>query len=55
MLLFAMFSVLEARHVAIETAFLNSWRIGVTIYIAQPMCFSDDTKRVCLLNKGFMI
>ena len=52
MLLIAMFSALEARHVDIETAFLNSWLVGVTIYMAQPRYFDDGTKRICLLKKG---
>ena len=52
MLMIAMFSALETRHVDVEIEFLNSWLIGVTIYMSQPMYFDDGTKRVCLLKKG---
>ena len=55
MLLIAVFSALEARLIDVETAFLNNWLTGVTIYMEQPAYlayFEDITERVCLLNKG---
>ncbi|GMF32442.1 unnamed protein product [Phytophthora fragariaefolia] len=43
---------LEARHIDVETAFLNNLLRGVVIYMEQPAYFDDGTGRVCLLLKG---
>ncbi|KAE8892545.1 hypothetical protein PF005_g6984 [Phytophthora fragariae] len=43
---------LDARHIDVETAFLNSLLRDVTIYMEQPKGFDDGTGRVCLLLKG---
>ncbi|KAE9015084.1 hypothetical protein PR002_g14033 [Phytophthora rubi] len=43
---------LDARHIDVETAFLNSLLRGVTIYVEQPKGFDGGTGRVCLLLKG---
>ncbi|POM65706.1 Polyprotein [Phytophthora palmivora] len=41
-----------ARHIDVETAFLNSSLKDVIIYMEQPAYFNDSTDRVCLLLKG---
>ena len=55
MLLIAIFLALEARHVDLKTAFLNSWLGDVTIYMTQPKYFDDGTQRVCQLKKACMV
>ena len=51
MLLIAMLSALEARHLDVEIAFLSSRLTGVTIYMEQPAYFNDSAERVCRLKK----
>ncbi|KAE9289052.1 hypothetical protein PR003_g25654 [Phytophthora rubi] len=51
-LLIALLLNLDARHVDVETAFLNSPLRDVTIYTEQPEGFDDGTGRVCWLQKG---
>jgi transposase InsO family protein len=51
-LLIALLLGLDARHVDVETAFLNSPLRGVVIYMEQPAYFDDGTGRVCWLLKG---
>ncbi|KAE9306464.1 hypothetical protein PF008_g21467 [Phytophthora fragariae] len=51
-LLIALLLNLDARHVDVETAFLNSPLRDVTIYTEQPEDFDDGTGRVFWLQKG---
>ncbi|POM70483.1 Hypothetical protein PHPALM_13066 [Phytophthora palmivora] len=51
-LLIALLLGLEAKHVDVETAFLNSVLKGVSIYMEQPAFFDDGMGLVCLLQKG---